>query len=256
MALLRQAGAFGLAVALCRDIAEQYPEAVWAQRQLGMLLLRQGDAEGVIAALQVGIRGDASHAGAWEGLGAAYQALGRLSAALKVCHGCTLSHLLPTEEHMLRSCLRQSTSICVAWEMLVFPSGSSCRNLLRNPCMRAAQAFERALELDPGRLYSRSQAGAIHMALGAYADAKTAFEAALGHAPKYPPAHCGAAAALLAAAKQHIFAGAQGACWPSSPVMGMICNDFKVPFFTAHDRQLILWWTWWRRHCCGRAGGC
>jgi superkiller protein 3 len=83
MGLLRAARALGPATALCADIAEQYPQAAWAQRQLAALLLAQGDAEGAIAALQAAIRADGAHAAAWERLGAAYQALGRLSAALK-----------------------------------------------------------------------------------------------------------------------------------------------------------------------------
>lgn len=100
MALLRAGGALAPATALCRDIAEQYPQAAWAQRQLGALLLAQGDAEGAIAALQAGIRGDGAHAPAWEALGAAYQGLGRLSAALKAHLQCLLcaSHSQPCNQ--------------------------------------------------------------------------------------------------------------------------------------------------------------
>lgn len=57
----------------------------WARRRLPALLLQQGDAAGAVSAAQVALREDASDAGTWAGLGAAYQALGRHIAALKVC---------------------------------------------------------------------------------------------------------------------------------------------------------------------------
>jgi len=53
MGMLSRAGAVGPAVELCREIAEQYPEASWAQRQLGFLLLKQGDHEAAVLAFQV-----------------------------------------------------------------------------------------------------------------------------------------------------------------------------------------------------------
>ncbi len=53
MGMLRSAGAARPAANLCREIAEQYPEAAWAHVQLGLLLLETGDAEGAIPALQV-----------------------------------------------------------------------------------------------------------------------------------------------------------------------------------------------------------
>ena len=49
-----------------------------------------------------------------------------------------------------------------------------------------SQAYGRALELDPGRLYSRTQSGGIHLALGASAEALAAFQAALELDPSAP----------------------------------------------------------------------
>ncbi len=81
---LRRAGAAEAAAELCEDIAEQYPGASWAQRQLGFLAMAGGRAEDAVKALQAALRGDPADAPAWEALGAAYHMLGRLTAALKV----------------------------------------------------------------------------------------------------------------------------------------------------------------------------
>ena len=84
MRILRQAGAAEAAAELCKDIAEQYPEASWAQQQLGFLALERGQAEEAVAALQAALRRNPAHAPAWEALGAAYHELGRFTASLKV----------------------------------------------------------------------------------------------------------------------------------------------------------------------------
>ena len=84
MMSLRQAGTTDAAIGLCSDIAEQYPEAAWAQQQLGSLALEQGRAEEAVTALQLGLRRDPGNAPSWEALGAAYHMLGRFTAALKV----------------------------------------------------------------------------------------------------------------------------------------------------------------------------
>ncbi|BDA47118.1 probable tetratricopeptide repeat protein 37 [Coccomyxa sp. Obi] len=134
MGLLRSAGAARPAAELCRDIAEQYPEAAWVHVQLGLLLLAQGDADGAIPALQ---------------------------------------------------------------------------------------AYGRALELDPARLYSLVQSGTIQLALGAYSAALASAEAALVVDPSHAPARICAAASLLAsaciaadelaAAERHLAASLAGA---------------------------------------------
>jgi predicted TPR repeat methyltransferase len=53
MGLLRKAGAEAAAAELCQDICEQYPEAAWAHRQLGFMLLAAGDAERAVTCFQV-----------------------------------------------------------------------------------------------------------------------------------------------------------------------------------------------------------
>jgi Flp pilus assembly protein TadD len=83
--LQRSAGASDRAIALCKEVAGREPRALWAHRSLGFLLLGNGQGDAAVTAFQVALRGDASNARTWEGLGAAYQTLGRLTAALKVC---------------------------------------------------------------------------------------------------------------------------------------------------------------------------
>lgn len=84
MRSLRQAGATDAAAELCADITKDFPEAAWAQQQLGFLALGQGRAEEAVTALQGALRRNPGNAPAWEALGAAYHTLGRLTAALKV----------------------------------------------------------------------------------------------------------------------------------------------------------------------------
>lgn len=55
-----------------------------AAQRAARLLLAGGDAEAAITPLQECLRADPRHAPTWEALGCAYQALGRLAAALKV----------------------------------------------------------------------------------------------------------------------------------------------------------------------------
>lgn len=52
---LRRAGAAEAAAELCEDIAEQYPGASWAQRQLGFLAMAGGRAEDAVKALQAAL---------------------------------------------------------------------------------------------------------------------------------------------------------------------------------------------------------
>lgn len=74
------------------------------------------------------------------------------------------------------------------------------------------QAYGKALELDPKRLYSLVQSGTIQLALGAYSDSLASAEAALQLEPAHVPARTCAAAALLASARRHIAMGAPGKC--------------------------------------------
>ena len=72
------------------------------------------------------------------------------------------------------------------------------------------QAFSRAVDLDGARLYSKVQIGYIHLSLGAFSEAITAFEAALEQSLDFGPAYEGAASALLASARSHQSFGAPG----------------------------------------------
>lgn len=78
------AGSPDTAAALAAEIAAREPAAAWATRRLAFDLLAAADAAAAVPAFQNVLRADAADAAAWEGLAAAYQALGRFTAALKV----------------------------------------------------------------------------------------------------------------------------------------------------------------------------
>jgi len=59
--------------------------ATWAWRRRGFGQLWREEAGEAATALQTVLRDRPTDAAAWEGLGSAYEALGRLTAALKVC---------------------------------------------------------------------------------------------------------------------------------------------------------------------------
>lgn len=83
------------------------------------------------------------------------------------------------------------------------------------PPLPPVQAFTRAMELDPQRLYSKVQRGYIYLSLGAYPEAITAFEASIEQSPRFGPACEGIATALLASARSHQRFGAPGAAHES-----------------------------------------
>ncbi|KAL3133073.1 hypothetical protein ABBQ38_006975 [Trebouxia sp. C0009 RCD-2024] len=81
--LLRAEGRADTAQALCQEVSSRAPGATWAWRRLAFFCLHTGDFEKAVLCFQTALRGDVGHAGAWEGLGSAYQSLARLTAALK-----------------------------------------------------------------------------------------------------------------------------------------------------------------------------
>jgi tetratricopeptide (TPR) repeat protein len=75
----------------------------------------------------------------------------------------------------------------------------------------ALKSYERALELDPARLYCLAQAGALLYMSARYADSAERYRAALQLQPSFPAAQLGLAETLLAAARLHARMGAAGA---------------------------------------------
>jgi superkiller protein 3 len=185
-AYLMNSGRQDAAVALCRQVASRAQHAVWAWRRLGMflsfqflssfflvdlsiqyfssfvssflfinaglLLLKQKQPAEAILALQAALRAKPSDATSWEALGAAYQSLGRLTAALK--------------------------------------------------------AYNRAIELNPNRIYSLIQKGNLLLTLGDPSKALLCHETALKLDSTHPAALLGAAEALTSSAGQYILSGA------------------------------------------------
>ena len=82
--MLVAAGSADTAQALVVEVTERSPAATWAWRRRGLGDLRRGAAAEAATALQTVVRDRSADAAAWEGLGAAYEATGRLTAALKV----------------------------------------------------------------------------------------------------------------------------------------------------------------------------
>lgn len=82
-------------------------------------------------------------------------------------------------------------------------------------CVAAAlvhvlQAYGRALELEPRRLFSLVQSGLVLLALGNYTEAQGPLQAALDADPQHVPALFAAAQLLLASAKYRIAQGTPG----------------------------------------------
>lgn len=116
------------AIKLCREVATRAPQtAIWAWKRLGMLLIEEKQPAEAIAALQAGLRAAPGDASAWEALGAAYQPLGRLTAALKA-----YSRAIELDPSRIYS-LIQSGNLYLT---------------LGNP-LKALQSHEGALALDP-----------------------------------------------------------------------------------------------------------
>jgi len=86
--------------------------ATWAWRRRGFGQLRRGEAGEAATALQTVLRDQPADAAAWEGLGAAYEALGRLTAALKVCYVVWACLMYPRQlfAHVMPTCAGAGTS--------------------------------------------------------------------------------------------------------------------------------------------------
>ena len=72
------------------------------------------------------------------------------------------------------------------------------------------QAYGRAIDLDPARLFSLVQSGTILLSLGSASAGLERHRQALAAAPAHVPGLCGAAETLLALAKMHSTQGATG----------------------------------------------
>jgi hypothetical protein len=83
---------------------------------------------------------------------------------------------------------------------------------LRNHCrlVLMGQAYARASELEPARLYALLQRGTLQLSLGLLSDAQATFNTSLVVAPRHPSALLGAAAAALASARSDASMGVLG----------------------------------------------
>eukprot|EP00892_Ulva_mutabilis_P012850 jgi/Ulvmu1/9938/UM058_0021.1 len=81
--LLHESNCEDLVHGVCCEILAACPAAEWAQRRLGLHHLWMERPREAIKELQAALRMDGEVAEAWEALGAAYERIGRLTAALK-----------------------------------------------------------------------------------------------------------------------------------------------------------------------------
>ena len=87
-ALLASASGVQVAQSLCTELTSRAPQATWAWKRLAFYQLAEKQFEAAVATFQTALRNEVGSAEVWEGLGFAYQSLGRLTAALKVhCKG-------------------------------------------------------------------------------------------------------------------------------------------------------------------------
>jgi superkiller protein 3 len=128
--LLHASNSENLVGGVCEEILSGAATAEWARRRLGVHHLWLGRPREAITALQAALRMAGDEAETWEALGAAYENIGRLVAALK--------------------------------------------------------AYERSVELDPGRVYSLTQGAAISALMGDTGRALQLLEMAATHSPNHP----------------------------------------------------------------------
>ena len=90
------------------------------------------------------------------------------------------------------------------------------------------QAYGRAIELEPRRLFSLVQSGLVLLALGNYTEAQGLLQSALEVEPQHVPALFAAAQLLLASAKHRIAQGTPGwfctvAAWAPVGCQSCLC---------------------------------
>lgn len=131
--MLLQSGDTAAALAACSAATQASPAAVWAWRRLGFLRLATGEPEPAITAFQTALRGRPRHARTWEGLGAAYQALGRLTAALKVR---ALQPCQSRQQLAARRCARPAHIAPRQWGRAQVPEHQASVSFLARPHLR------------------------------------------------------------------------------------------------------------------------
>ena len=89
-------------------------------------------------------------------------------------------------------------------------------DIKRDIWIACVQAYRRAIELEPQRLFSLVQSGLVLLALGSYTEAQELLQTALEADPEHVPALFAAAQLLLASAKRCTAQGTPGQQTPNS----------------------------------------
>ena len=113
------------------------------------------------------------------------------------------------------------------------------------------QAYGRAIELEPRRLFSLVQSGLVLLALGNFTEAQGLLQTALEVDPQHVPALFAAAQLLLASAKYGIAQGTPGSsCTLTLPMhlpLLMICQSGRIHTSTISHHMLQV--TILKSHC-------
>jgi tetratricopeptide (TPR) repeat protein len=142
--LLHASNSEDLVGGVCEEILARAPSATWARERLGVHHLRLSRPREAVAALQAALRDDAGVASAWEALGAAYEAIGRLVAALKAyaraaeldgnrVYALTQARfphlpLADSDGHLLSGCRHCHSARSSFFRSLVFCACNACRH--------------------------------------------------------------------------------------------------------------------------------
>ena len=157
--------------AMCRKALSVSPRCLWAAVRLSSLAAAAGDHKEAVGALQAVLRAASSSAAVWEALGAAYDALGRHSAALKA-----YARAQEVEKGQTGGGTETSVPVAVAG----------------------------------GRVYAAVQSGKIMQQMGKPREAIEAYEGALAACPEHTAALLGLAEAELVRALAATRGGALG----------------------------------------------
>ncbi len=109
--------------------------------------------------------------------------------------------------------------------------------------MAMGQAYTRASELEPTRLYALLQMGTLQLSLGLLSDAQATFNTSLVVAPRHPSALLGAAAAALASARRDASMGVLGTASDSRTLLKFI-PDLSPNLHGFVCLHSVLWPVW------------
>ncbi|SPE20562.1 putative TPR repeat protein [Burkholderiales bacterium] len=200
-AALLQAGRWGEAEALCRQVLASNPERVEALNILGLCVLQRGDVEQAIERLQGAVRLAPDNFGALANLGSALQAAGRYGEALTAIERAAVMNpanadIAYNRGNVLRSLGREEDAVAAYGRALTLRPdhvgalgnrGNALRELGRRE--EALRDFEAAIVLIPHDARARYNRAVVLQELKRAPEAVAEYERALMLQPDYAEAH-------------------------------------------------------------------